>query len=58
METFQDLLKWYNNKDIVQNLGVLQKNDEILSPEKNWHVELRFHLTKLSQSLLPLVNLT
>ena len=35
METFQDFLKWYKNKDVVPTLEALQKNDAVLSPERN-----------------------
>ena len=34
METFQDFLKWYNNKDVVPTLEALQKKDSVLSPER------------------------
>ena len=54
METFQDFLNWYNNKDVVPTLEALQKMMQIYQQKGTDMLKLGFTLRNLGNRILRL----
>ena len=51
MQYLSDFLKWYDNKDVVSTLEVMQKNDWILPQQGNWYAKKWMYITSFGQYL-------
>ena len=51
MQTFQDFLKWYNNKDVVPTLETLQKMMQFYHQKSSDMLKLGFTLPNLANGI-------